>query len=89
MRFPDWAARRDWQTVNVLPAHQRLMMLLSMAGRQGMSRGDIGSLVGLPADELDNLLAALVLGAGAMVRQPASRRLKSKHEDFNGVARIG
>jgi hypothetical protein len=62
MRFPDWAARRDWQTLNALPAHQRLMLLLSMAGQQGMSRGNIGSLVDLPAEELNDLLVALVKG---------------------------
>ncbi|MGO8751957.1 MAG: hypothetical protein ACLQNE_38935 [Thermoguttaceae bacterium] len=43
-----------------LPAHQRLMLLLGWAGRLGMHRGEIGTLVDLPAETLDGLLDALV-----------------------------
>jgi hypothetical protein len=52
--------KRDWTLMKSLPAHQRLMLLVGWAGRLGMSRGEIGSMVDLPADTLDDLLDALV-----------------------------
>jgi DNA-binding IclR family transcriptional regulator len=52
--------KRDWKLMKSLPAHQRLMLLLGWAGRLGMHRGEIGSMVDLPADTLDGLLDALV-----------------------------
>ena len=60
LHFPDWLLKRDWALMKSVPDHQKVMLLLGWAGRLGMHRGEIGSLVDLPAETLDGLLYALV-----------------------------
>ena len=68
MRFPDWMVSR--KTANTLPAQQRVMALLSLAGPSGMSYSGLARMTKLPPRELRTLLNALV-GGGELA---ASRR---------------
>ena len=50
-------ASRTWQTA---PPHQMLLLVLARAGLRGMSRAEIGRLVALDSETLDDLLDALL-----------------------------
>jgi hypothetical protein len=60
IHFPDWLIKRDWALMKSVPDHQKVMLALGWAGRSGLHRGEIGSMVHLPADVLEELLDSLV-----------------------------
>jgi len=57
----------DRKTANTLPAPQRIMALLSLAGTAGMPFGTIASMVKVPPPDLRALLDALVGGGEVAV----------------------
>lgn len=78
IRFPDWLL--DRKTANILPAHQRVMALLSMSGTGGMPYSSLAQLSKLPPRELRALLDALVRSGEVAVTRtkddvPVYRRL--------------
>ena len=54
--FSSWLKRREIKP----PEADRLLPLIAQAGLRGMNRGQIGSVIGLERDVLDQLLDGLV-----------------------------
>ncbi len=75
IHFPDWLLKRDWALFKTLPDHQKVMLALGWAARLGMHRGEIGSLLGLPAETLDELLDALVRSGELSLRYEGGYRV--------------
>ncbi len=58
-----------------IPSHQMLVMALARAGTRGLSRAELGSLVDLDGQVLEDLLAALVRAAEISVSQTNGQRV--------------
>ncbi len=59
MPLPTFASWVQKQQVK-LPEADRLLPLIAQAGQQGINRGQIGNVIGLERDVLDELLDGLV-----------------------------
>ena len=71
--FPD-GQTNAWHSTTKMPSHQRLMLILSGAGPQGMTHADIASMLNLDAKVLDDLLDALARAGEIAVSQTKDGR---------------
>jgi hypothetical protein len=60
--FQSWLHQRDRQNHDHIPVADKVLPLIAQAGQAGLTRGEIGKLVGdsFDRDALDDLLAGLV-----------------------------
>lgn len=62
-------ANDELRSTTTIPSHQKLMMALARAGTRGLTRVELGSLLDLDGQVLEDLLAALVRAAEISVSQ--------------------